>query len=163
MAINPALEFATADGTLFIELDAMAWKPEQQAWRAELLVKGGPIEAGARLIVYVQTSPWPHGSVVLLWRDERVRNLDIVGPSHKHPLTGKPVKTPHYQWLDAEGRKQVEAVDLDEVAVSCMEHAYRWVLDWCRISSGAAWVDPPANVRMLPRRTRSPRRRRQSQ
>ena len=162
MSINPSAEFATVDGMLYIELDAITWSPDVRAWRAELIVQGGPIAAGARLIVYVQTQPWPHGSVTLLWRDERMRSLDVVGPSHKHPKTGKPVKTPHCQWLNADGRKQVEPVDLVEVEIDCMERAYRWVLEWCHISSGAAWCEPPANIRRLTRRTRVPRRQQQA-
>jgi hypothetical protein len=108
--------------------------------------RGGPPEASARLILYVQRHPWPHGNVSIIWRDERVRGIDIVGKRHKHPLTGISVATPHQQWKDAEGREMIEPVDLDEAEIDCMQSAFRWMLEWCQIQSDAVWRDPPFDI-----------------
>ena len=154
MQPNAAREFAAANGSLYIELCETTWEHLPRACRAEYPIQGGPAAAGAKLVLYVQRHPWPHGSVSVIWRDGRLRGIDIVGTRHKHPLTGISVATPHHQWFDVEGQEMIEPVDLDEAQIDCMQSAFRWLLEWTQIQSNAVWRDPPYDVPAPPVRKR---------
>jgi hypothetical protein len=139
---DPAAEYADAAGVLWIPSGLLAWRQVRTGYRAVLNVEGAPESAGCRVVVLVPRHAWPAGTFSLLWRDRRLVGLDLSGPPHTD-ARGRPIATPHLQWIDRHGRKHIRPVDLCTEGIATLDDALRWFLNHCGLQWRATWQDPP--------------------
>ncbi len=153
--MEPHEEFESLRSTLWIEDADIRWSAAETGHRFQVELMGAP--ADCRLVVSAPDRPWPSGQISLIWKEVRVRGLDLYGPAH--PFRGKKVATPHRQFFTASGEPRPEAVDLDAEGIESLGDALRWFLDWCGIEWRFRWQDPPTQPPMAgTRQTRSMRK-----
>lgn len=136
-------EFESRRPALWLPTGPLAWRTRSREYRAEVVIEGSDEPGLGRLVVSVGAQPWPTGKLSLLWRELRLRGVDLDGPPHRDPRAGA-VPTPHQQWYDADGRQHTAPLDLEGEKLATLEHVLGWFLQWCGLPPGPSWTNPPA-------------------
>jgi hypothetical protein len=141
---GPGATFRQALETgLWVEAHEIAWNTSPSGCVAQILVDGAQPEDDCRLVISIPHKAWPSGSFSLLWRGRRIHGLDLDGPSHSDPASGRTVRTPHYQVLNAQDRESVEAVDIEKLGPKSLEDTFHWFIRRIELTCQSRWMEPP--------------------
>jgi hypothetical protein len=160
---NEGSEYAAAAAAgLWIPPNSWGWKTGGRDVVAQILIDGAAEDRDCRLAIVLPRRAFPSGSFSVLWNARRVRGLDLDGPAHIDPRSGRSIATPHFQQIDDREIEGIETVDLLSHDVRTLKVAFEWFMQRCGIEYQSAWLEPPLPAELLnkPARYRELRRRR---
>lgn len=128
--------------------ETVAWRSGNQSGSvtATIPVEGAPPGIQAHITIDVpiadtyDEAAGLRGHIQFRWGKHPIYRLDLSGPPHLN-LKGRPIGTPHFQFVTQLGTMDAEGVASDEFAT--LDESLRWFLKRIDIEGVPRWNDPP--------------------